>query len=482
MAASPTACHSPMSEEATPSTSGLITDEDTLPSSQTDVTLTTTHFPPLLDNVPATSVLDLASLSRSARRMRRIARPACDSLFDIMHQYAGSSLFLRPFCWTDEHTRLLGANFDELPPCTTPLPENIPGSPPSNGHMRPSRAITTLSKALTEILEFTSNPRSMAMSVRTVMATLWPSTFRMSRILTEMHLFFGDRVYRDATRMQLVWNFPGDSPLNSQTSFKSISTRATDSHSTEPISTPVPTSRANLPMMCYMSKAQIAGMRQNMYRVMMGPAGSENIPVFRLQQLRSKTLVPANADHDAYMVGLFLVMAQRHFYGAPAPSPRRDSQWSPTKGKPERPDFQDIKLRILSHDDETEEFLVYTAVVTAEFLDRFHDPLRTPRDEEGNVPGLQIEYARVPIWPILGLRERMGKALGVDLVGPFNASKMETWEAEPDDTQGSQKKRKREALSEVFNGSYEEETDDDTRGPIDKKQRLGSASPVGVVV
>jgi hypothetical protein len=216
--------------------------------------------------------------------------------------------------------------------------------------------------------------------------------------------------------------------------------------------------------------------------------------VYRLQQLRAKTLAPTNPDHDAHFVGIFLAMAQRHFYNTPPPSSRRDSQWSPGNARPPRPNFQDIKLRILSHDNETAEFLVYTGHVTAKFLERFHDPNRVPQDDnEEGVPGIKIEYTRVPIWPILGLRERLGKAFGEDMVGAFDADEIKTWEDE-DETEEQEEeqeqeeeintngKRKREAYNDVFNGSFEEESDEEAVLTREKRRRLSEAAPVGLVV
>lgn len=141
-------------------------------------------------------------------------------------------------------------------------------------------------------------------------------------------------------------------------------------------------------------------------------------------------------------------------------------------------------LRILTHDADTSEFIVYTGHVTAKFLDRFHDPFRVPTSEESQdtAPGVKIEYTRVPIWPILGLKERLGKALGEDIVGPFDPSEMETWETDTEEPQAKDNKRKREALSEVFNGSFDEDTDNDEQeSPLkSKKQRLEEGPPIGV--
>ena len=205
----------------------------------------------------------------------------------------------------------------------------------------------------------------------------------------------------------------------------------------------------------------------------------------RLQQARSRGLMPANSDHDVHFVAIFLAMAQRHFYAIPPPSSRRDSQWSPARGEPPRPEFQDLKLRILTHDNDTAEFIVYTGHVTAKFLEWFHEPLRNPYGEDREIPGIKIEYTKLPIWPILGLRERLGQAIGEDIVGSFDPSDVETWENDGMEKREAQNsaKRKRAALSEVYNGSFDEDTEDEEEAEHlnAKKPRMGDGSPVGVV-
>ncbi|PNY20403.1 Uncharacterized protein TCAP_07430 [Tolypocladium capitatum] len=420
---------------------------------------------------------------RGRRRNTRILCPAKGSLHDILHEHAGTSLFVRPACWIDLHAQLLGARFHELSPCDTPQPTSVAGSPPSRGHMHPSRTITTLSDALTEILVPTAlHPALGSNAIKTILSTLWPAPFARPQLLPELHLFFGDRVYRDAAHTQVMWNYPSDGCRSSQGSFMSVSTRPADSYG---LSTPTGHNPANLPMMCYIGKKQLASMRKSGFRIAPAPGKGWNEPVIRLQQARSKKLMPANSDHDVQFVAIFLAMAQRHFYATPAPSSRRDSQWSPSRDQPPRQEFQDLKLRILTHDDDTAEFIVYTGHVTAKFLERFNEPLKNPYGEDGEIPGINMDYTRVPIWPILGLRERLGKALGQEIVGPFDPTDMETWENDGMERREAQNsaKRKRAALSEVFNGSCGEETEEEEEAEHlgAKKRCLGEGSPVGVV-
>ncbi|KAH6879785.1 hypothetical protein B0T10DRAFT_551887 [Thelonectria olida] len=75
----------------------------------------------------------------------------------------------------------------------------------------------------------------------------------------------------------------------------------------------------------------------------------------------------------------------------------------------------------------------------------------------------------VPIWPILGLRERLGKALGHDVVGPFNSYEMETWEKDAEKLEKN--KRKREVRSDVLNGSFEDYSNDKPTPSAKKRYR-----------
>ncbi|KAG6001648.1 hypothetical protein E4U43_001272 [Claviceps pusilla] len=363
--------------------------------------------------------------------------PRCSvgkSLKDIMRQHAGTSLFVPPMYWKDIHSKLLGVRFVELPPCTTPSPASIPGSAPSHGHLRPSRAIESLCQALTALLsphewDRDRNPDA----VLHVLERLWPCAVA-SQGRAMQHIFYGDRVYRDVVSPQRLWNYPQDGTQSAESSFGSASTcEEADSDLTpspEPPGSPGPHNPAGLPMICYIAKDELAFRRKNLFRRALGRRGPLNSPVRRLLQRRIKALEPANPNHDPVFVAIFLGMAQRHFYqySSPYSLGQCTEWWFWPRAPPKRPPFEDICLRILTHDSETAEFIVYTGHVTASFLDRFYYPSRAPPEEEQASSGMKIEYTRVPIWPILGLRERLGKALGEEIVGPFDATRMETWE------------------------------------------------------
>lgn len=169
-------------------------------------------------------------------------------------------------------------------------------------------------------------------------------------------------------------------------------------------------------MVCFLDKAQLAAMR----RKGIGLNGQDDKLTCRLQQLRFKNLLPENPEEDEYTVGLILALAQNRFYSNPLDLGMRQGVPRPTTTK----SFTNLKVRLITHDYNESKFIVYTGHVTAVFLERFQSPHIAPI---GNDTGLKIDYVCIPIWPILGLRERLGKALGEELVGPFDQDAMETW-------------------------------------------------------
>ncbi|KJZ73128.1 hypothetical protein HIM_07512 [Hirsutella minnesotensis 3608] len=395
------------------------------------------------------------------RRLRRTPpRHAKGSLYDILRRHPRTSLFVRPICWTDQHSRLLGVRFNKLPPCDSPVPIHTGTSSPSKGQLYPSTAIIRLSGSLSDV-NARHSPQKAANAIDIIVKTLWPAVFGETDMFPDLSIFFGDRVYREAARAQTMWSDPAHKK----------------------------------PMACFISKFQLAAMRRNIFRVTFGPNRSFNEPVTRLQRARSRMLMPSDPDHDVQIAAIFLAMAQAHFYPKPTGSSKRDSPWHKGPGKPSRPRFRDLTLRVItsnkevaadgsmSADASAAEFTVYTGHVTARFLERFHEPQNSPQDDGED--GLRIDYTRVPIWPILGLKERMGLALGRDLVGDFDPTVMEQWGE--DEVPSSGEERKREILSEVFKASFDETTDEEPRVNAIKnmkkvkKRRIGESSSVGVV-
>ncbi|EMR71713.1 hypothetical protein UCREL1_1230 [Eutypa lata UCREL1] len=171
-------------------------------------------------------------------------------------------------------------------------------------------------------------------------------------------------------------------------------------------------------------------------------------------------LLPKNEDEDQYILAVIIALAQQSAYG--------NGEFTP----------KDVKVRVLTTSEEDESFVVYTATVPAGFLRMFHEPEKAPQGDTE----IRIDYTQVPIWPVLGLKERLGQALGSEVVGDFDASNMETYEAElPPTPETPSPKRRRDVLSEVFNASFSEDRDSDSPVEAIGKRRCLEESRVGLV-
>ncbi|KJR84459.1 uncharacterized protein SPSK_09010 [Sporothrix schenckii 1099-18] len=421
-------------------------------------------FVPLASTPP--SQPDMQPTPKWRRRQRRNV-PTCPdpgSLYDILRENCGTSLFVLPILWTDHHPRLLRAEFMAEEPTLTPTPSStmsdLPDSPASGSssqRQRPSEIAEALSYDLTSLLSpEDTRPFSKSRAIKSVLSTLFQSAFSRPNSGAELDMHFGDRMFRSAVRVPVLWK----SADAADSSFDSAVTRPVSSFGHAPngaresndfsciASTQSSQGASQGPIVAYVNRTHLSMIRRNLFRIVDGPEDGDraNMPVTRLQALRSKQLVPSEPDRDAYLLGVFLAMAQAHFY-EPSPS-RMASQmfsWN-AKNRADRisrpSEFHDVKLRIITHDDETSDFMVYTTVVTAAFLRRFAEPKKAhPNTEEQ--AGMHIEYTRVPVWPILGLRERLGKALGRDLVGDvqqtmdlFSHDEADVEDAKDGDTNG----------------------------------------------
>lgn len=267
-------------------------------------------------------------------------------------------------------------------------------------------------------------------AIETVLGVLWSTPFCQPLKSHELRLYFGSRVCC-VVGAQLMWNLTSKETASSLSS--SISASTVPSMPTD-VSEESSASQRNFTpsMICYVGKSQVASARRNRFRVKPGFRGSHDEHVLQFQERRRRTVDTSNPDQDAYLIAVFLAMAQAHFYTTQPIRVGSDSRPPKQQGIPSGSNFHDLKLRILTHDVDEKEFIAYTGYVTRGFLQKFRDPSRAPAgDDDAAVSGLKIEYTRVPIWPILGLRERFGKALGPDVVGPFNPDEMETWETDP---------------------------------------------------
>ncbi|KAK3312789.1 hypothetical protein B0H66DRAFT_380727 [Apodospora peruviana] len=369
------------------------------------------------------------------RQKPRPAQPEPGSLYGIMRENAGISLYVLPICWTDVHTQLIGAQFQERPTIFKPVPEYVPGR-----WLEPSRIAKNLTTELhTLVRDQPAAARAFCKNraIKHVMATLFPGTLSRPKTGVELDMYFGTRIYRKAVRIPCLWKSPPSS-LDITSSFDSVSTIPVTSFSritpTPPESPSTSTEYApNKPVLAYISRSQLSMIRQNLFRVVPGPNNSHNKPVAELQRLRSKMLMPKDISHDSYLVAIIIAMAQAHFYNdASYKSSSQESTSTPGGSSRRRkekmfrmppPVFDDVKVQIITHDegnDSTPNFIVYTATVTAAFLERWMYPHKAPLSKEEmdkGAAGLKIDYTPVSFWPILGLRERLAKALRREVAG-----------------------------------------------------------------
>ncbi|KAI8955121.1 hypothetical protein F4801DRAFT_529711 [Xylaria longipes] len=403
----------------------------------------------LSELIPQSKMRKVTKAARVTKRRklgRRPISPAIGSLYDIMHDNAGVSLFLRPLYWTDLHTKLLNCRFVQLPPQTTPTPPSLSTPKSSSSSQRSPRipqTVVSIGKNLDTLMAPHTpfnmrDTREKDEAMAALLSTFYPRCFSDPLRFADLDILFGPYLYRGAANCQLLWHHV-DPDANTM-SFDSATTRA----ASQPVSRAASYSMASMDLtannpsiLAYVSRSHIDYIRRNFFRIIKGPNGAPNEPVFRMQSRRSQALIPKNLDEDPYFLGVMVAIAQQLVYT----SMRTATGFAP----------RDVKVRMLTVAEEDEAFIVYTATVPRALLSMFHEPDTAPA---GNSEVI-VEHAHVPIWPVLGLKERLGKALGSDIVGEYDDSVMDTYEEElaPVAEAGS-KKRGREALSEVFNGSF----------------------------
>ncbi|PWI65094.1 hypothetical protein PCL_07393 [Purpureocillium lilacinum] len=352
------------------------------------------------------------------KRRVRIRRPAEGSIYDILHEHAGLALFVWPCFWTDMHASLLGVRFDP-----TPLPGSHLDSPvllprSTGAHPEQSRIFKSFCSTFAD-KKTRALARTRSMAIGNALSSLWPDTFREPILMPELHLFFGDRAYRDAVRPHALWNFPEDCACSPKASFTTVSTETADSRAAY---SQTEYDLSNSPLLCYVNRSQLSAMRN--IRSPTDQGAAVNWPVFRLQKAKAKRTIPEIPDHDVQFAAIFLAMAQRHFYPTPPASSTRDSFWTTNlPGTPiPRPNLDNITLHILTEGDDV--LIVYKGHVTRKFLERFHNPFAAPRDEEGLVCGMHIEYTRVSMKPYLDPQD-LGRALG-DIITRYQYPTKET--------------------------------------------------------
>ncbi|KAI1488722.1 hypothetical protein F5X96DRAFT_680253 [Biscogniauxia mediterranea] len=411
---------------------------------------------------PANTTSAATTDSKHKKIRRRHIVPEIGSLYDILHDHAGLSLYVLPICWTDLHMRLLGCRFVQLPPqktptpCTTTSPRRSPKAPPT---------VVTLGSNL-DILMSTDGSKPIMTknrAMKQILSVLFPNHLSRPKAGADLPIHFGRRYYGKAIRCQAIWTQPDPSAM----SFNSATTWTSSRTANQLMASMSVNAPNNAPILVYVSRSHLNHVRRNCFRVLSGPNRSYNGPVHRLQMLRSKSLMPKNLDEDSYFVAVMIAMAQQYVHG----DINHPAVFTP----------QDVKVRVLTVSEDDSAFIVYSGTVSAGLLTMFHQPHKAP---VGDV-GINIEHVQVPIWPVLGLKERLGQALGSDLVGDFDGVPMDTYEDElrptPESTPPSPKRR-REVLTEVFNASFSEDRDSDCPGDtILGKRRCLEEGRVGVV-
>jgi hypothetical protein len=443
---------------------------------------------PRLSPVSSTNSSSSSSQTRPHRRRRHIC-PEPGSLYDIIKAHAQIPLFSLPICWTDLHAKLLGARFVALDPVLTPVPSTSGSSIPRY-HPQASPTAAMLARELTTLISTDgASPVSKIQAIKSILSTMFPTTLSRPAAAAELDLHFGGKTFPRCVRFAALWKKVD----GTSTSFDSVDTRPASSFKRRSSSQATSSSGSSCdstlqplpdkPVLAYCNRRSLNWVRGNLFRIVAGPdeCNKSNTPVSRLQLLRSKLLTPEDEDHDAHYIALLLAMAQAHFHRPARSIPlsqRRTRLGSPVDGGPQ-PELDDARVQLITHNDENAEFIVYTAVVSAAFLRRFAEPARAPLDPTG----MTVEYTKVPIWPILGLKERLAKALGRELGGEVSAE-METWET-PEERAlrerrlASLKRRRaqREALSEVFNRSFEVELEEDSEALSPAKRRCTKSAP-----
>ncbi len=290
-----------------------------------------------------------------------ITRPEPGSLYDTIQRHPRHLLYLPPSKWTDLHPRLLHVDFIERPAIAKPVPTNC-------GRLEPSTEGKTLSKDLDTLASPQPASEEKNSAIQHVISTFFPSLRPTGR---KLNLHFGQKV--SAVDIPCLWKIYRDTSSGS---------------------VPALPGEEDAPVLAFVGKSQLA----KRYVAVSGP---RNDLLVRNQRLHSKL---ADTNRDPFIVATLLAMAQAHFY--------KPGSRLPAHGNRESSPFRNTALQVITHDGEGElaRFVVYTAVVRATLLDRFLMPRKGPASQDSST-GMEISYTPVHVWPLLGLKERLMKAL-----------------------------------------------------------------------
>ncbi|KAH7012759.1 uncharacterized protein B0I36DRAFT_356118 [Microdochium trichocladiopsis] len=367
--------------------------------------------------------------SKRARMRRGHTVPEARSLNSTMLRHSGTSLFTLPICWTPLHSQLLGVSFSQQPDQRTPMPANT--SSPRRSRRIPPTVLKLQCdlNALLTVEEVRSLPLTKTRALKNILSTLFPSHLSRLKTSADLGLRFGSRCYAKAVKAQAIWKHPE----SGSSSFDSAATCSGRSASS-------PTQ--DHPVLAYISRSHLDHVRRDRSRIPRMPDGSDNGPVQRLHDLRSKNLRPSNMDEDPYFVAAIIALAQQAVYTVDAQS--RRTLFIP----------RDVEVRVITVSEEEECFIVYSTVVPAARIKMFDQPNTAPESPAD----IHIKHTRVPVWPVLGLKERLGHVLGREVVGDFNKNGMVTYKDEltPCPEKGSTKRRC-EILPEALNVSFSED-------------------------
>ncbi|KAI1444341.1 hypothetical protein F5Y02DRAFT_180218 [Annulohypoxylon stygium] len=331
------------------------------------------------------------------RRIRKIISPEVGSLYDILHDHATKSLYISPLGWTDLHTQVLGCRFAPQPSQTTPTP--TPQS--SQSQPRTSDLVMFIGRTLNNLMDPLQTQQATDRSIQNLLTLLYPE--HLSPVNSDLNIRCGRGRFLGSLRCQAAWKKSEES-----SSFDSITTCSSSLRETPASQTPM-----HAPVLAFVDRKTLNFARKSCFRARPLPNGSLNVPIHRLHELRTAKLFPKNPDEDQYILATMLAMAQRHVY---------TNIYTGHGFEP-----KDVELRVLSISEEDSSLIVYKSIVPAAFLSMFNDPSKAPRGDAK----FTIQYQRVPVWPILGLKERLGQALGQGIVGEIDMDHIETYQPEP---------------------------------------------------
>lgn len=377
--------------------------------------------PPLTCYSPMASRKHWKHLSSRCRRAWT-DRPEPGSLYADLQRTPRERTLCEPFYWTQRHADMLGYTFHKKRNTDKPSPKPISMEHIQDAHPNTcapgdaKRLFLNLKAMLRPTRKGPYNRAQSRKAFGMVLADLWPHVFS-SPMHDNVDVIMDGMVFPRVVQNQIM--FPLTGPGNKQPKKLSSGEKNTDKPSGCTI-------RRSPWAHVWRPKHAVCATSQDEFRML-----RRMVPSRFAKLAWTQTAKAEDAVRDPLIVCVFLGMAQRHFYASPIIqySNRRSlCPYRPFDHSSINPPFGDVKLRIVSYEtakpgsyETGAAFItVYTATVKRGFLERFHDPFAACLTNEGRQEGLHIEYTHVSVWPVLGLRERMGRALGEDLVGPFD--------------------------------------------------------------